>query len=618
MLCLCIRKTQAQHIFMSNEKRGILIDSLEKQMRKLSEQKQSFRRDTLLFYTIDEYNYHYFEINRDFDLQKKKMGLLPDSMYRIAERIGWQKGIAIALIRKADATSYLGDKASAVMMYERAIKISQKQNLSHEHALALINLAICYAYRKNTSNDDWLKTTEYMNEALKIAKRNNDIENIHQYYNFMGDFQIIRQQYQKALTYYESEYPMLQKHKNLIGYRTNLAYLGICYLHTNQENKAQFFFKRFFAISNLNEGSYATYLHYTVLNQLSNYYLNIKHDYKKALVFQLKYAQNIDELPLFNVSSHYESMSKIYAGLKDYPKAFEYQKKYLVALDSLKLSETAKKFADFESQLSIQRKENNIKSLKNEILQNENSVQKSKIFNLIILFVTITIVLIMFSYANWLKNKKTQTELALLEEREQTENQVIKAQETERNRIAQDLHDEVGNALAALKNLVTQNIKTDNLEDRISQIAQEIRDISHNLASIDFDKTTLSLAFQNLIHRHNEAQNIAYELIEIGIPQKLSPNKALVIYRIACELLNNIHKHSKANKATVQLIYDSQSLTLMVEDDGIGIKTKGNKIEGIGLNHIQTRVAYLNGKLTIDDDGKGTVIIINIPIEKMV
>ena len=52
----------------------------------------------------------------------------------------------------------------------------------------------------------------------------------------------------------------------------------------------------------------------------------------------------------------------------------------------------------------------------------------------------------------------------------------------------------------------------------------------------------------------------------------------------------------------------------MVEDDGVGIERKGNKSEGIGLNHIKTRVAYLNGKLTIDDDGKGTVVIINIPI----
>jgi signal transduction histidine kinase len=214
-----------------------------------------------------------------------------------------------------------------------------------------------------------------------------------------------------------------------------------------------------------------------------------------------------------------------------------------------------------------------------------------------------------FSYAETRKIQKV-----LLYKLSQTQTQILQAQETERNRIAQDLHDEIGNALAALKNLVTQNIKTDNLGERISQIAQGVRDISHNLASIDFDKATLSVAFQNLIHRHNEAQNIAYELIEIGIPQKLSPDKALVIYRIACELLNNIHKHSKAKKATVQLIYESQTLTLMVEDDGIGIQTKGNKNEGIGLNHIQTRVAYLNGKLTIDDDGKGTVIIINIPI----
>lgn len=134
------------------------------------------------------------------------------------------------------------------------------------------------------------------------------------------------------------------------------------------------------------------------------------------------------------------------------------------------------------------------------------------------------------------------------------------------------------------------------------------------MASIDFEKTTLSVAFQNLINRHNEAENIDYELIEVGKPQKLAAERELVIYRIVCELLNNIQKHSKAQKATLQLVYEAQNLTIIVEDDGIGIKNKSTIAEGIGLKHIQTRVAYLNAKLTIDDDGKGTIVVIDVPI----
>ena len=212
-----------------------------------------------------------------------------------------------------------------------------------------------------------------------------------------------------------------------------------------------------------------------------------------------------------------------------------------------------------------------------------------------------------FSYAETLKIQKV-----LLHELSQTQFQILQAQETERNRIAQDLHDEVGNSLAALKNLVVHS--NPDLSHKINKIAQDVRDISHNLASIDFDKTTLSSAFQNLIHRQNEAQVIVYELIEIGTSKQLSPDKSLVVYRIACELLNNIQKHSKAKKAIVQLIYEFDMLTLMVEDDGVGIYTKENKSKGIGMNHIHTRVAYLNGRLTIDDDGKGTVTIVNVPV----
>jgi signal transduction histidine kinase len=612
ILLLCTLQVQAQHIFMPNDTRIVLIDSLHQQMKKLSVQKHSFQRDTSLFYTIDEYHYHYFEINRPFSEKQKMMEALPDSMYRIALRNHWVKGEVISLYKKGNAVAWLGDKAGAVKYYEKALDICKRNHFPHEESKTLVSLAVCFAYRKNISKQEWNRAMDYMNQAFKIANANQDLENIHHYYNLMGDYLVIRKDYKKALFYYEAEHPMLLKHPQMIGFRTNLAYLGICYLNTNQEVLAWKYLNQFFLINKNNEGSYASYLYHTVLSEIGNYYLKSKKDFKNALKYQLKYEQIVAERTRFDATNHYEAMMQIYAGLKDFPKAFAYQQKYLIARDSLKLEENSRKFTQYENQLINQRKENNIKSLKNEILENENSAQKSKILNMIILFVMITILLIVISYAYWLKHKKAQTELALSEEREQTENQVIKAQETERNRIAQDLHDEVGNALAALKNFVV-NTNPD-LSNKINKIAQEVRDISHNLASIDFDKTTLSTAFQNIIYRQNEAQTIVYELIEIGIPQKMPPDKSLVIYRIACELLNNIQKHSKAKNATVQLIYEPDTLTLMVEDDGIGIQTNGKKGEGIGLNHIKTRVAYLNGKLTIDDDGKGTVIIINIPL----
>ena len=608
--------SEAQYSFIPNSKRIQILDSLDTKIKTLCTEESSFKRDTSLFYTIDRYNYHFFEFNRAFAEQKLKKGVIPNLLYKIAKHNHWQKGIAIALIKKADAIAYLGDKASAVELYKEVIKISENNKFHHEHSSALIKLAICFAYRKNTTKADWEKTVEYMNEALRIAQKSKDIENIHQYYNFMGDFQIIRKQYQKALVFYETEYPILQNHKNLLGYRTNLAYLGICYLHSNQEEKALVFLNRFFEISSLNEGSYASYLHYTVLNQISNYYLNIKKDYKKALKFQLQYAQNISELPLFNVISHYEAMAKIYEGLNNFPKAFQYQKRYSIAIDSLKLTETAKKFSEIEDQLTIEKKENQIKTLQNNTLEQKNISQKSNIIFLIIIFIFIFGLLGSLLYTEYLKVKKNESELQFAHERNQTKIQIIQAQETERQRIAQDLHDEVGNSLAALKNYLSQKYQNQELGSKINQIAQEVRNISHNLASIDFETHTLSAAFKNLISRQNEEESIEYELIEVGSPKKIPSEKELFIYRIACELLNNIRKHSQAKKATIQLIYEPKTLTLIVEDDGIGIKSTpfDTKKVGIGLSHLQTRVAFLNGKLSIEDDGKGTIFIIEIPV----
>lgn len=79
---------QAQYTFMPNARRLALLDSLKTAAQTLNRQPTSFRRDMALFYTIDRYRYHYFDLNRSFAELTRTMSVLPDSMYRIAARRG--------------------------------------------------------------------------------------------------------------------------------------------------------------------------------------------------------------------------------------------------------------------------------------------------------------------------------------------------------------------------------------------------------------------------------------------------------------------------------------------------------------------------------------------------
>lgn len=624
LLFCWLYNAQAQAIFLSNTRRLHLLDSLQQTMQTLSRQPMSFRRDTILFHTIDRYNYHFFEINRSFTEQTGKMSFYPDSMYRIAKRNQWQKGIVISAIRRADAIAYLGDKATAIGLYEEALKICEKLYLPHEQSLGFINLAICYAYRKNVTPGEWNKAMKYMDTALRIALKSNDVENIHQYYNFMGDFRVIRKEHEKALPYYQAERPLMLKHRHLVGYRTNLAYLAICYLHTNQEEKAWKYLNEFFSVSKLDEGSYATYLHHHVLYEISTYYLHNRKDYAKALKYQLQYEKSMHEWPIFNLTSHYEAMTDIYRGLKDYPNAFRFQELYLAARDSLKLEETGRKFAEIENRLEHERKENKIKNLENRALNQKNRAQNDYLFYLCVIFLFVLIIVGLAFYSNWLNKKKAESELRLAEERKEANSRIIETQEAERQRIAADLHDDLGGTLATIHRRISdirQNLQDpeaskdfDELEPLIQKSGNDLRRISHNLMPPEFAHFGLVNTLQQLI-RALPNQPTHFEFLISGKTQKLPVDTELNIYRIISELVQNILKHAHATRASVQLIYYDNLLSITVEDNGIGnhLITKTKTTSGIGLKSSNLRAEYIGAKLRIETNAGGTLVILEIP-----
>ncbi|MBL7754109.1 MAG: sensor histidine kinase, partial [Chitinophagaceae bacterium] len=92
-------------------------------------------------------------------------------------------------------------------------------------------------------------------------------------------------------------------------------------------------------------------------------------------------------------------------------------------------------------------------------------------------------------------------------------------------------------------------------------------------------------------------------------------NIEIVVYRIIQECVNNVIKHSKANKLDISILKDEEGLRVTIEDNGIGFnKANLENPSGIGMRNIQARVDYLKGNLDIDTQpGKGTLIAFFIP-----
>lgn len=192
---------------------------------------------------------------------------------------------------------------------------------------------------------------------------------------------------------------------------------------------------------------------------------------------------------------------------------------------------------------------------------------------------------------------------------------ILTTQEQERKRIAEDLHDELGSSLAALK-LRLQKSKLPegqmyeilNVVDKASAGA---RNISHNLMPPEFEKTSLSILLANYYNRLITESGIIFNFHISGERKCFSKEEELIIYRIVMELTGNILKHSGATEATIQFIYFDKHLEIMVEDNGVGFS--GSQSNGIGLKNIQSRVNYLSGNMKIDSGANGTTVMLQVP-----
>ncbi len=223
------------------------------------------------------------------------------------------------------------------------------------------------------------------------------------------------------------------------------------------------------------------------------------------------------------------------------------------------------------------------------------------------------------------RRDKIQLYKTKLELKQSLIDSVINAQESERKRIAQELHDGLGGFLSALRVMVNRKRNSfdemgsvaaaetlTQVQQKLDTAIKDVRDISHNLMPADFETGNFSNILKEHIIYLNENGNIIFEYF---IDEKINRyEKSLLIslYRISLELIRNIQKHSGATKATIQFIVHKDNIQLQVEDNGNGFNE--NRPKGIGLNNIQSRVQYHNGKLTIDSGKLGTTFIIEIPI----
>ncbi|WP_117880807.1 tetratricopeptide repeat-containing sensor histidine kinase [Aureibaculum luteum] len=264
------------------------------------------------------------------------------------------------------------------------------------------------------------------------------------------------------------------------------------------------------------------------------------------------------------------------------------------------------------------------------IIEKKNRLRNRLISSFIVLTIIALLIVIFYRKRHKYQRKITEQEQTLKnqeivklqqENRLTAINSMIDGQEKERARISNDLHDGLGGLLSSVKShfLATQEDKTENqstakkTELLIDQACNEVRRISHNMMPHALVISGLKDGIKDITERL-EIDNYDVTL-EINQLPKLDATQEIMVYRLIQEIVANIKKHANAKSIFIQLYAHFTTVHLMVEDDGKGFDlSKINDKKGLGLQSIESRVAYLNGMIDWDTgEGKGTTININFP-----
>tara|TARA_R110002051_G_scaffold64139_2_gene116782 strand:+ start:27997 stop:29850 length:1854 start_codon:yes stop_codon:yes gene_type:complete len=216
---------------------------------------------------------------------------------------------------------------------------------------------------------------------------------------------------------------------------------------------------------------------------------------------------------------------------------------------------------------------------------------------------------------------------SLLKEQELiTIDAMVQGQEKERLRVANELHDDLGSLMAAVKlqfNSLEASDKKGNLatfaktESLIDEAYGKIRAIAHAKNSGLIAKQGLLQAVNQMAEKVSVASNIQISVHDHGLDNRLENSLELTLFRIIQELMANVIKHAEATEMNIHITNHGDSLNIMAEDNGKGMVVNSGFIEseGMGLKSIDKRINHLNGTMNLESEiGKGTVIILDIPI----
>ncbi|WP_082868148.1 ATP-binding protein [Tenacibaculum ovolyticum] len=512
------------------------------------------------------------------------------------------------------------------------------------------------------ADNNFSAALEAYHESIKVRERIGDEKNLAKSYLNIGNLYNILKKKDLASFYLSKSMLINEKTKNFSSLSKVYTNLGVYYKNDKKLDSALIFYNKSLSIKDsLNLGNReAIYNNIGLIYQEKELFDLAEKEYSKSIKLAIENKNELQLLDVYlNIGTLYRKQDQNIKALNYLKKSYDIANKYNKQLDQLNLlmgiAEAYEHIGDYKNASLYNEKHIVLRDVidekfrkaelyqrekqKNLIVVSENKRKNIQLYSLVLGMVLLGLLFFALFYAY--KSKKgrelaeqnqkleVQKNIELLKKQEfKSIKAMIDGQESERKRIAQDLHDRLGSMLSMVKlNYKSIEDNIDKLKDEnkkqysqanylLDEACNTVREIAHNMVSGVLTKFGLVAALEDLKNTIKGTNTFQLELITYGLDDRLENSLEMELYGIVQELIHNVIKHAKAKEVSVQLLKRVDSINLTVIDDGIGFD---NSIElsesGMGLKSVASRVHALNGTFDIDTGrGNGTTLNIDVPL----
>lgn len=504
---------------------------------------------------------------------------------------------------------------SAVYYYLNAKNLFEDVKNYQKLAVALTNLSNEYYVLKN-----YEKAEVTGQQALEYAKKYNQ-NLVCAVLGKLGNICMDKHDYKKAEQYYKQSIEEGTKANNIYNNLGIMSNLAECYSYQ----------KKYTEMLRLAEKTYALAVEfkspentqYALKSLADAQYLNLQFEQAKATV-QQEMNYSIEQKISTDFHEEYILLADIAIAQHNFSAADSLRAigdsiQQLYVNDQIRNSTM-----ELETKYETQKKQSKI-----VLLQKQNQSRNFWIYGLLASLLAILFIgFFVYRFMNQQKKIVEQESIKLKQEKIiSATNAMLQGEETERTRLARDLHDGLGGLLSGIKfqlntmkgNVILNENDALTFTSSISQLDNaiaEMRRVAHNMMPEVLVNFGLDEALKSYCENITQSKALKINYQSFGVENRLEKSTEIVVYRIVQELLNNIVKHAQATESTIQLSRNNNLVSLTVEDNGKGFDTINlNQTKGIGLQNLQNRVDYLNGTLDIKSDNKGTSAHIEFEIK---